>query len=80
MILSPPAIAGDRPFVPAFPYLPPAASAVMGLGSRDCRWPLGEIGDADFGFCGGARLPRGSYCAVHARIAGAGAFGRGGRA
>ncbi len=80
MILSPPATAGDRTFAPAFPYLPPAASAVAGLGLRACRWPLGEIGDADFAFCGGARLPRGGFCAAHARMAGPGSFGRGGRA
>ncbi len=80
MILSPPAIAGDRTVAPAFPYLTPAASAVMGLEPRACRWPLGQPCDADFSFCGEARLPRGSYCAAHARFAGAGSSGRGGRA
>ena len=69
MVLSLPALAGVRPFAPAFPHWPPAASAVADLGPRDCRWPLGEPLDADFAFCGSLRLPRSSYCAVHARLA-----------
>ena len=80
MVLSPPVLAGERGCTPAFPYLPPAAAAVALLGSRECRWPLGEPADEDFAFCGGVRLPRGSYCAVHARIARPHASGRGARA
>ena len=76
MVLSPPALAGERPFAPVFPYLPSGAAAVAGLGPRDCRWPLGEPGDAAFTFCGGVRWRRGSYCAVHARVARAGFGGR----
>lgn len=69
MALSSPVLAGERPFAPAFPYFPPAASAVALLEPGECRWPLGEPGQPDFAFCGGSRLLRGSYCAVHARLA-----------
>lgn len=80
MVLSPPVLAGERGFAPAFPHFPPAAAAVASLAPHECRWPLGEPGDADFVFCGGTRLPHGSYCAVHARTAGPVTAGRGGRA
>lgn len=69
MVLSSPVLAGERGFAPAFPHFPPAAAAVAALGSRECRWPLGEPADEGFAFCGGLRLLRGSYCAVHARLA-----------
>ncbi|WP_245501084.1 GcrA family cell cycle regulator [Lichenibacterium minor] len=80
MVLSPPVLAGERGFAPAFPHFPPAAAAVASLAPHECRWPLGEPGDAGFVFCGGTRLPHGSYCAVHARTAGPATAGRGGRA
>lgn len=69
MVLSPPVLAGERGFTPAFPHFPPAAAAMASLGPRECRWPLGEPAEEDFAFCGGVRLPGGSYCAVHARMA-----------
>lgn len=80
MVLSPPVPAGERASAPAFPHLPPAAAAVALLEPRECRWPLGEPADEDFAFCGGVRLLRGSYCAVHARIARPRAPDRGARA
>ena len=80
MALSPPVLAGECGFAPAFPYFPPATAAAALLEPRECRWPLGEPTDEDFAFCGGTRLLRGSYCAVHARIARSGAAIRGGRA
>ena len=79
MVLSPPVLTGERGFAP-FPHFPPAAAAVALLGPRGCRWPLGEPSDAGFAFCGAARLLRGSYCALHARLARTGAPRRGGRA
>lgn len=33
---------------------------------RQCKWPVGEIGDADFHFCGAPRAGHRSYCASHA--------------
>ncbi len=44
--------------------LPPGARAVRDAVPGTCRWPLGEVGDAGFRFCGAARA-RGSYCALH---------------
>jgi GcrA cell cycle regulator len=34
-----------------------------------CRWPIGEVGAADFAFCGGASVAGKSYCARHLRRA-----------
>jgi GcrA cell cycle regulator len=34
-----------------------------------CRWPLGEPGHDDFGFCGNDAVTGISYCAGHARLA-----------
>ncbi len=68
MIPSPPVLAGGSPLAPAFPYLSPAAAAVASLAPADCRWPSGEAG-AGFVFCRSPRLPRGSYCALHAAAA-----------
>ncbi len=36
------------------------------LTSTTCRWPIGNPGEADFGFCGGE--PVGVYCAYHHRV------------
>ena len=34
-----------------------------------CRWPLGDPGSEDFGFCGSKPLDGLPYCPAHARIA-----------
>jgi GcrA cell cycle regulator len=34
-----------------------------------CRWPIGHPGEADFYFCGGARLSGHSYCGFHKGLA-----------
>jgi GcrA cell cycle regulator len=39
------------------------------LTATACRWPIGEVGEADFGFCGEQTIPHASYCAHHLRIA-----------
>jgi GcrA cell cycle regulator len=39
------------------------------LTATSCRWPVGEVGEADFGFCGEQTIPHASYCAHHMRIA-----------
>ena len=56
---------GGRPM-----YLP-GARAIETLSARSCRWPLGEVDDEDFRFCGQLRT-RGSYCAEHAGMSGRG--------
>mgnify|MGYP003392964171 CR=1 FL=1 len=39
------------------------------LTETSCRWPCGDVGDKDFGFCGHEKVPGLPYCAPHARIA-----------
>jgi len=53
--------------------MPPVESAkrcaLLDLALDGCRWPLGDPGKADFGFCGNHAIAGFSYCAGHARIA-----------
>jgi GcrA cell cycle regulator len=42
--------------------------ALLDLGPRQCRWPIGDPTDDDFCFCG-ERVAGGSYCAQHTAIA-----------
>lgn len=44
--------------------LPPGAFAIAALAEASCRWPVGEVAEEGFGFCGAPRF-RGSYCPVH---------------
>lgn len=37
--------------------------------SKQCRWPVGDPQHADFGYCGGAKVPGLSYCEHHVRRA-----------
>lgn len=34
-----------------------------------CRWPVGEVGTLEFGFCGRTKVPGLPYCEAHARRA-----------
>ena len=43
--------------------------SLLELDGGQCRWPLGDPGKADFGFCGDEAIEGISYCAGHARIA-----------
>ena len=43
-------------------------SSLLSLGGHACRWPIGDPGTADFGFCGRERHGAGSYCVDHAQI------------
>ncbi len=43
--------------------------SLLELDSNGCRWPLGDPGKADFGFCGNDSIAGVSYCAGHARLA-----------
>ena len=47
-----------------WPYLPPGARAIQATTALGCRWPLGEIDEPDFRFCGAPRRS-GSYCPTH---------------
>lgn len=41
---------------------------LFGLTPATCRWPLGDPGKADFGFCGAAPAPEKPYCSHHWRV------------
>lgn len=42
---------------------------LMKLADHHCRWPIGDVGTSDFGFCGRSKLAGLSYCADHSRRA-----------
>lgn len=42
------------------------------LEAHHCRWPVGEVGQPGFGFCGCKRVEGAPYCADHVRRAYAG--------
>lgn len=65
--------AGAAPVI-APPRRPQARTAaglvdVHGLGHSMCKWPIGDPGDPDFGFCGSKCDPGAVYCKEHAAIA-----------
>lgn len=43
----------------------PAADALMALGPRGCKWPIGDTREAGFHFCGADREYAGVYCEEH---------------
>ncbi|MGO9171987.1 MAG: GcrA family cell cycle regulator [Rhodomicrobium sp.] len=43
----------------------PAADALEALPDSCCRWPIGEVNDMGFRFCGKKRHFKSSYCGVH---------------
>jgi GcrA cell cycle regulator len=60
--------------LPAKANLPPLEQPlrlqVEELKPRSCRWPFGDPGASDFGFCGHeTHAPGQSYCAHHQRLA-----------
>ena len=69
------AIADAAPSIVPFPTAievtveSPHRCSLMELASGCCRWPLGDPGKPDFGFCGNDTIAGISYCAGHARIA-----------
>lgn len=42
---------------------------ILQLGPNMCKWPIGDPGDADFGFCGSHCGSSAVYCEEHAAIA-----------
>jgi len=42
---------------------------LVDIGARDCRWPIGDPQDENFGFCGCPALPGLPYCMEHAQVA-----------
>ena len=51
------------------PFETTAGATILTLRDNSCRWPIGDPGEADFGFCGRERFGHGPYCAGHAPIA-----------
>lgn len=39
--------------------------STMALKARDCRWPIGDVGETDFHYCGNEQLEGHSYCEFH---------------
>ncbi len=60
-----------EPFAPqSEPNIPPALrKALVDLEPNDCRYPIGDPKDKDFGFCGCTRMSGVPYCEGHARVA-----------
>lgn len=42
--------------------------AVLALRSGQCRFPIGDLADADFHFCAAPQRPGASYCEAHVRL------------
>lgn len=55
-----------RPEKPRAPAPPPRARLEEAGGGPGCLWPIGDPGDPDFHFCGGAVVPGKPYCSEHA--------------
>jgi GcrA cell cycle regulator len=51
------------------PTKPSKLKTLLDLGSRDCRWPIGEPRQPGFHFCGVPQLPGRPYCERHWRMA-----------
>jgi GcrA cell cycle regulator len=53
---------------PAQAFDVPATATILTLTEHGCRWPIGDPGQAGFGFCGRQRAG-GSYCQGHGPMA-----------
>lgn len=42
---------------------------LMDVKANECRWPLGDPKDQEFGFCGCRSIPGLPYCGEHAKLA-----------
>jgi GcrA cell cycle regulator len=47
----------------------PKRKTLAALEQNDCRWPIGDPKEADFHFCGAAKLGGRPYCDLHWRMA-----------
>jgi len=43
--------------------------SLLELGPRTCRWPVGDVGEPGFFFCGNETDPERSYCTTHHLLA-----------
>ncbi|MGN6423386.1 MAG: cell cycle sigma 70 cofactor GcrA [Asticcacaulis sp.] len=61
-----------RPVIstPATPYVEtPGTATVLTLGSKMCKWPIGDPISDEFSFCGRVASDGAPYCVEHARVA-----------
>lgn len=49
---------------------------ILDLDSTKCRWPVGEVGTADFFYCGAVAVTDRPYCIGHSAIAFTPRYGR----
>lgn len=56
---------------PNFSFAAQTGVTLLELNNTTCRWPIGEVGQPDFHFCGGpAELDAGRpYCDAHSALA-----------
>jgi GcrA cell cycle regulator len=55
---------------PSVPFVEgPGTATVLTLGSRMCKWPIGDPTSDDFSFCGRRANDGIPYCTEHARVA-----------
>lgn len=68
--MQPSALQSPRPAPapPPFNLEMKPTSNLLSLGGHACRWPIGDPGSTDFGFCGRERHGIGSYCADHSQM------------
>jgi len=61
-----------RPVVsqPLTPYVEaPGTATVLTLGTKMCKWPIGDPSSDEFSFCGRVASDGAPYCVEHARVA-----------
>ena len=66
--VDPPPVRAARAPVQKAPLPEPGLATVLSVRRRQCRWPYGEPGAADFSLCG-RPVARGAFCASHAAVA-----------
>jgi len=50
-------------------FNPDGLISLVKLGPHDCKWPVGDPREDDFGFCGATRMDRSPYCKQHVEVA-----------
>ena len=64
-LIIPPSETAEPPLVPERR----GSATVLTLGTRMCKWPIGDPASNDFTFCGRRSSEGGPYCVEHARVA-----------
>lgn len=62
----------SRPVIstPVTPYVEtPGTATVLTLGTKMCKWPIGDPSSDEFSFCGRVASEGAPYCVEHARVA-----------